>query len=816
MTTNDRADYTALGDRMLLLTGLRIGMATVVVIWSAVRPELLGVPLVVLVAGVAAYAALALIAEPLRRELGRRGHVVIGPALLVDGVALAFAMYATGGTQSPMRFLIYLHLVAVSLLCSYRTGLKVALWDSLLLFVVLYAQAAALVPAVDVLPGRTIEFDRMPVLNVTSFWLFALATSVFSAMNERELRQRRADLETLVELGSKLDDVSDPIQQSHIVLGGLAARFDVERGVVLGASEGRVVVLAAIGVDDVPTTPADPDAVVALAWARRDLLPVRRLDPARNPLLTSLLPGARNVLVSPLVADGRPLGAVVIEYRPRPVLGGVERRVASVLTQLSSIASLNLRNAVLLRHVQDLAERDSLTGAANRRMFEVTLERVLATPGRRARREPVTAVLFLDLDDFKIVNDSLGHAAGDALLVAVTERIAGSVRDGDLVARLGGDEFAVLTEDTPDLKRSVAMAQRLVRELRAPYLIGDQHVSVTASIGIAGARDASELASDIVRNADVAMYMAKANGKAGFAIFDPGMHAAIRDRHELGTQLQSAAELGQLRLVYQPIVSLKTGRPAGLEALVRWHHPDRGMVAPGEFIEIAEENGAILPIGRWVLEEACRDAVRWGLDGASLFLCVNVSAREIQQPDFVLAVEATLADAGLPARCLSLEITETALLKATPATIATLESLRRLGVHVVIDDFGTGYFSLSHLRQFPVDTLKIAGEFVQVPDSDSRSAALAGAIVAMSDSLSITTVAEGIEEASQAERMLALGCTYGQGYFFARPVAPDEVPAIIGVPDVAPAAPADPARRAADRRGLRLPRPAPAVDAGLA
>jgi len=820
MTTHDRADYSALADRMVLLTALRLGMAAVVVAWSAVRPELLGLPLPVVLAGVAGYMALALVAEPVRRSLGRRGNVVIGLMLLVDGIALAFAMYATGGTQSPMRFLIYLHLVAVSLLCSYRTGLKVALWDSLLLFVVLYAQAAALVPPVDVLPGRTIEFDRMPVLNVTSFWLFALATSVFSAMNERELRQRRADLETLVELGSKLDDVSDPIQQSQIVLDGLAARFDVQRGVVLGATEDRVVVLAAIGVDEIPTTPADPDAVVELSWTRKDLLPVRRLDPARNPLLTRLLPGARNVLVSPLVADGRPLGAVVIEYQPRPVVGGVERRVASVLTQLSSIASLNLRNAVLLRHVQDLAERDSLTGAANRRMFEISLERVLATVDRRSRREPVTAVLFLDLDDFKVVNDSLGHAAGDALLVAVTERIAGSVRDGDLVARLGGDEFAVLTEDTPDLKRSVAMAERLVRELRAPYLLGDQHVSVTASIGIASARDASEVASDIVRNADVAMYMAKANGKAGFAIFDPGMHAAIRDRHELATQLQSAVELGQLRLVYQPIVSLETRQPAGLEALVRWQHPDRGMVAPGEFIEIAEENGAILPIGRWVLAEACRDAARWGLDRASLFLCVNVSAREIQQPDFVLAVEATLAEAGLPAHTLSLEITETALLKATPSTIATLEALRRLGVRVVIDDFGTGYFSLSHLRQFPVDTLKIAGEFVQVPDSDSRSAALAGAIVAMSDSLSIETVAEGIEEANQADRMLALGCTYGQGYFFARPVRPEEVPAIIGREAASdgptPSQRAAAAGRTDERRGMRLPRPAPSVDASPA
>jgi diguanylate cyclase (GGDEF)-like protein len=381
----------------------------------------------------------------------------------------------------------------------------------------------------------------------------------------------------------------------------------------------------------------------------------------------------------------------------------------------------------------------------------------------------VTAVLFIDLDDFKVVNDTLGHAAGDALLVAVTERISASVRDGDLVARLGGDEFAVLTADSADLKRSIAMAERLVRELRAPYFIGGRQVSVTASIGIATHHGGTEPATDVVRNADVAMYMAKANGKAGFAIFDPGMHAAIRERHELGSELQSAVELGQLQLVYQPIVALPSGEPAGVEALVRWNHPERGLVSPGEFIEIAEENGAILPIGRWILRQACRDAAAWAPAEGPLFLCVNVSAREIQQSDFVEAVATTLVDAGMPAGRLSLEITETALLKATPATIATLEALRRMGVKVVIDDFGTGYFSLSHLRQFPVDVLKIASEFVQVPDSDSRSAALAGAIVAMSESLGIMTVAEGIEDADQARRMAGLGCTFGQGYFFGRP-----------------------------------------------
>jgi diguanylate cyclase (GGDEF)-like protein len=768
------SEFTALSERMLHLLLLRTAMAAIVVLWAAIRPELVGLPFVHLGAASLGYVAWSVGGEWLRRAAGRRGFAVLSLLLLVDGVYLGWAMYATGGTQSPLRFLVFLHLVGVSLLASYRTGLKVALWHSLLLFVVLYAQAAQLVPPVDVLPGRGIEFDRMPVLNVTSFWLFALATSAFSAMNERELRQRRADLETLVELGAQLDDVADPVRQSRIVLEGLVERFGFARGLVVGASDGRTIVLAAHGASDVPTLASEPDHLIRAAWDRRELIPVSRIDPTLNPMLAAALPGAREVLVSPMIADGEPVGAIVVEQGKRTVRG-VSRRLASILGQLGAIAALNLRNAVLLRSVQDLAERDSLTGAANRRMFQMSLERVVEGALSGTRAATTSAVLFIDLDDFKVVNDTLGHAAGDELLVAVIERISGSVREGDLVARLGGDEFAILTDDSPDLKRSLAMADRLVRELRSPYLIGGHHVSVTASIGIASAHDGNETAADLVRNADVAMYMAKANGKASFAIFDPGMHAAIRDRHELGTQLQSAVELGQLRVVYQPIVDLASGRTAGVEALVRWDHPDRGVVSPGEFIEIAEENGAILPIGRWVLREACRQASRWSAEADALFLSVNVSAREIQQPEFVESVKGTLAEANLDPRRLNLEITETALLRATPTTIGTLESLRQMGVRIVIDDFGTGYFSLSHLRQFPVDTLKIASEFVQTDGRDAKSAALAGAIVAMSESLQITTVAEGIEDAEQAARMFALGCTYGQGYFFARPLAPEDI-----------------------------------------
>jgi diguanylate cyclase (GGDEF)-like protein len=630
----DRLEYTALSDRMGHLLVLRFAMAFVVIAWAALRPETVGITFTALLVGSMGYLALSVVLEILRRRTERFGYALLTSLLLIDGLFLAWAMYGTGGTQSPIRFLVYLDLVAVSLLASYRTGLKIALWHSLLLFVVLYAQAARLVPPVEVTPGSAIEFDRMPVLNVTSFWLFAIATSVFSALNERELRLRRADLQSMVDVGGRLDDLGDPLEQARIVLAGLVDRFEFKRGIVLGASDGRMIALATHGTEDVPTTAAEPDHIVARAWDRHEILPVKELDAVLDPFLTAAMPAARNVLVAPMVADGRPVGVIVVESARKRRLPGVERRVASMVNRFASMAALNLRNAVLLRHVQDLAERDALTGAANRRMFQLSLERVIETAPSKKKLDRVTAVLFIDLDDFKVVNDTLGHSAGDALLVAVTERISSLVRSTDLVARLGGDEFAILTEDQPDLARSRAMAERLVQDLRAPYLINDRPVVVSSSIGIASARDAMGGAEDLVRNADVAMYMAKANGKSGFAVFDPGMHIALRERNELSVELKRAVELNQLRLVYQPIIHLGSGDLAGVEALVRWQHPERGLIAPGRFIEIAEENGTIVSIGRWVLRETCAQAGRWlreGLAPTTMFFGVNVSAREVQQ-----------------------------------------------------------------------------------------------------------------------------------------------------------------------------------------
>ena len=307
-------------------------------------------------------------------------------------------------------------------------------------------------------------------------------------------------------------------------------------------------------------------------------LALPRLDRDSAPTLVPLLPGARRVIVAPMLADDRPMGVIVLERR-NGRQSGAESRLLAVVERVAAMTALNLRNAVLLRRVQDPEERDALTGAANRRTFQASLQRALWTSGRRGAR--TSSVLFIDLDDFKTVNDSHGFDTGDALLVAVTRRIESLIRDGDVLARLGGDEFAILTDDMADLRKSRVMADRLVRELRVPFVLETATVSISASIGIAGATDDADSAADLLRNADVAMYVVKAGGKAGFAIFDPAMPQRDPRPPRARDELQQAVDLDQLELRYQPIVNLQTGAMAGFEALVRWRHPERGLIAPG-------------------------------------------------------------------------------------------------------------------------------------------------------------------------------------------------------------------------------------------
>lgn len=413
------------------------------------------------------------------------------------------------------------------------------------------------------------------------------------------------------------------------------------------------------------------------------------------------------------------------------------------------------------------AFHDGLTGLANRALFVDRVEQAL----RRRRRHPEVcpAVLFIDLDDFKAVNDGLGHTAGDDLLRGVAQRITGCIRQGDTVARLGGDEFAILLEEDGDELQAVLMAERILDVMHRPMVLESIELTVMASIGVAVAeRDATT--AWLMRDADIAMYEAKRLGKAGYKLFDPAMRASAADRLAMKADLGVALAEGQMVTLFQPIVDLETGAVYGAESLLRWNHPTRGFVSPLEFVSLAEQSGMIIPIGRWVLEQACREAARWQAIQPGISVSVNASGVQFGDPAFIEDVRGALAQANLPAHCLTIEITETVIMDDTERTAIVLEQLRRLGVRVAIDDFGTGYCSLAYLQRYPVDSIKIDRAFVVELARDRRGSSLAETILQMAVALGLRSVAEGIEDLDQVAILRALGCNYGQGYLFARPL----------------------------------------------
>jgi diguanylate cyclase (GGDEF)-like protein/PAS domain S-box-containing protein len=413
------------------------------------------------------------------------------------------------------------------------------------------------------------------------------------------------------------------------------------------------------------------------------------------------------------------------------------------------------------------AFHDSLTGLANRLLFRDRVEHALELTRRHER---LVAVLFIDLDDFKTINDSLGHAAGDDLLIAVARRLLACLRPEDTCARLGGDEFAVMLENIHDPEAAVLVARRILDALGEPLVLFGSPVNVEASVGIAlGSSDLTT--SEILRNADLAMYRAKSEGKSRYALFEPAMHTQVLDRLALKAELQRSVSAGEFELHYQPIVALQTGRVVGVEALVRWRHPQRGLVYPDEFIALAEETGLILPLGRLVLGLACRQVRRWQkLGHEDLGVSVNLSAKQLASRHLASEVAVALDEAVLAPSALTLEITESVLMLDSQGVIARLEELKSLGVRIAIDDFGTGYSSLNYLRQFPVDALKIAKPFIDGLGSSREGERLARAILRIGATLKLDTVAEGIEEEPQCDLLRKLKCDYGQGYLFSRPV----------------------------------------------
>ena len=425
------------------------------------------------------------------------------------------------------------------------------------------------------------------------------------------------------------------------------------------------------------------------------------------------------------------------------------------------------------------ALHDALTGLPNRTLFRDRLEHALA---QADRRQQMAAVLFLDLDNFKVINDSLGHQVGDALLVEVAHRLRGCLRDGDTVARLGGDEFTILLEEIDEEAQANLVAERVGNALRVPISLGDREVVVSASIGLALSTPRRMEPDSLLRNADIAMYQSKAAGKARHSIFHAGMKKFAMERFDLETDLRRALALGQFRIHYQPILTLADNKIAEVEALLRWERPGHGLMAPLTFIPVAEETGLIVPIGRWVIQEACRQARTWSVDFPSeppLVMSVNLSARQFQDPGLVSDVERMVIEAGLEPRALKLEITESVAMHDIEASVRTVEALKALGIQLAIDDFGTGYSSLGYLRRFDIDTLKIDRSFVERIGFDVQDAAIVQSVVALAKTLHLSVVGEGIESHAQAAQLLALGCDRGQGYLFARPQSAEAITALI-------------------------------------
>jgi diguanylate cyclase (GGDEF)-like protein len=601
----------------------------------------------------------------------------------------------------------------------------------------------------------------------------------------RRLKDTAADLRSVVTMSGDLAQTLDPRLVGDRIAVHIARAVGADdcalsywdratdQVVTLGYEppERRAALHESYHLDEFPTT-------------RRVLLdqrPVRidvedpTADQAEVRYLLSI--GQRTMAMIPLVAAGRTVGLIEVTSVRK---GAFDERAVELATMLAGEAAMALENARLYDEIRHQALHDGLTGLANRILFRDRVEHAVERSRRTGGR---LAVLFIDLDDFKTLNDTHGHARGDEVLAIAAGRVADALRPSDTAARQGGDEFAILIEDVVDEADALAVATRLAETLRQPITIGHAEIRVAASIGVALGGGEADTADELLRNADVAMYAAKHGARGGAEIFRPALREGQTERAERAERLRGVEERDELRLDFQPIVELANGRIDGLEALVRWQPPDGPVLMPSDWIDLAEESGDIVPIGRWVLREACRQARDWQirLGRPDLRMSVNLSARQFREHDIVATVRSSLDESGLPPTTLMLEITESGLMRRTEATIARLDALRSLGVHLAIDDFGTGYSSLSYLERFPIDVLKIDRTFVSSPGEPISP--IARAILDLGRSLGLQVIAEGIEHSDQARWLASLGCRFGQGYLFARPMGAAAVEALLAEGD---------------------------------
>jgi diguanylate cyclase (GGDEF)-like protein/PAS domain S-box-containing protein len=555
----------------------------------------------------------------------------------------------------------------------------------------------------------------------------------------------------------------------------------------LAASEERYRLLAENTGDVVLLTRDDriewasPSALSAFGWAPEELLgrPISEFahpdeDEVRARLRRDSARGVRDTYRGRVRRkDGT---WVWVDVRTRPVLGPDGRPDGSIISTVWDITA-EVTAQVALEHA---ASHDSLTGVANRSLLLDELARALAAGHRSGTH---VAVLLVDLDHFKYVNDSLGHAVGDELLCAAAERMHHAVREGDLVARQGGDEFVVVMRDLPDAAEAVVVAERLLEAFRRPITAGGAELFTTASIGVAVAEGADQDGIDLLREADTAMYRAKAEGRDRVSMFNEDLRDTAAQRLQIANELRTAVDRGELEVWYQPEVSLADGHLLAVEALLRWHHPSGATHPAGYFIDTAEETGMILDIGRWVLQEACRQGARWLATHPQrpLAVRVNISSLQLAEAGLLDDLDRALEGAGLAPERLCLEITETAMLHETSTVRANMAGIHHRGDRVAIDDFGTGYASLTYLRRYPIDVVKLDRSFVANLTTRPQDEHIVAGIIDLATRLGITVTAEGVEHEDQADRLHQLGCHSAQGYLYSRAVPPAAIDAVLDV-----------------------------------
>ncbi len=631
------------------------------------------------------------------------------------------------------------------------------------------------------MPGPAVLILRFGLMGLISYMAVFLARELV-----REIEGRAAAHAESARRSALLATVAAAAGESNTLDSGGAL------DAVLGAASGLGFDLVAITqFDDSHTTyrilrsRGVPPAIMAALQPATEGVPSLVLSRGATVLVEDYLnhpaaiqtlrsAGVRTAIGSPIRDRGRITGALLGGSRTATC---VSRQEVEAFELLAIQAGRALENATLTAELRHRAFHDDLTGLPNRPAFQEALGHAIS---RAASGNQAVAVLLFDLDRFKTVNDTLGHGAGDALLQAVAARLSTHLRRGDLLARIGGDEFTVLLPPGATHADAESAAQRVLGALLEPFLLGGQLLSVTTSVGIALSGEVTATPEELLRRADLAMYQAKGRGGRCAVLFDEVMGEDARRRLELETDLRAALEYGGLRLQYQPVVAMDSGRVVAVEALVRWDHPVHGVISPATFIPLAEETGLIVPAGRWIMETACRQAALWRqtLPDAPR-LMINVSPRQLVQEGFAAEVDAILKAEGLPAAALGIEVTESVLIEDTGGAAAALNALKRLGVTLGIDDFGTGYSSLSYLRRYPFDVMKLDRSFIEAIDTDPHAAALARSIIALGHTLGLGVVAEGIEHTAQARRLRAAGCELAQGYLFSRPLSARDCTALL-------------------------------------